>query len=311
MNKIYRIITVLILFGLWAGCNKRVNNGNDVTLPDSVRIEIPEFGTDYSLDLVSWNIEWFPKLSSTTVRDVAEIIKDLDADIYALQEIADTNAFRDLINSLGDYDGVYSGDVYSSGEYQKTAILYKKNLITLSGVTALFTNDSYSFPRPPLQAYVTAHSNQKTFDFTLIVVHLKASGGAENEARRRSACQKLKNYLDGKIAAGGDKDYIVAGDWNDVLTDPSPENVFQVFLNDTVHYRFLTRKLASDPLNNATYIGGTYRSIIDHILITSDVFPEYDNGTTEVIKVDRFFNKYVSEVSDHRPVGALFPVFSP
>jgi len=228
-----------------------------------------------------------------------------------MQEIADTNAFRELINSLNDYDGIYSDDVYSSGEYQKTAILYKKSLITLSQKASLFTDDSYSFPRPPLQAYITASSNQKTFDFTLIVVHLKASGGSENEARRRSACQKLKNYLDSKIAAGGDKDYIVAGDWNDILTDPPSENVFQVFLSDTLHYRFLTRELATDPLNNATYIGSSYRSVIDHILITSDVFPEYDAGTTEVIKVDRFFNKYVYEVSDHRPVGALFPVFSP
>ena len=310
MNKIYKIIAILILIGLGTGCNKRVNNGNDLTLPDSVRIDIPAFGTESSLELISWNIEWFPKLvDGTTVVDVAEIIKDLDADIYAMQEIADTNAFRRLINILPAYDGVYSGDVYSSGEYQKTAILYKKNLITLTGVTALFTNDSYSFPRPPLQAYITARHNQKTFDFTLIVLHLKASSGPENEARRRSACQKLKNYLDNKIAAGGDKDYLVAGDWNDVLTDPPSENVFQVFLNDTLHYRFLTRGLAADPLNNATYIGSSYLSVIDHIMISSDAFSEYDAGKTQVIKVDQFFNKYVQEVSDHRPVGALFPVF--
>ncbi|UCF65447.1 MAG: hypothetical protein JSW33_06350, partial [bacterium] len=147
-----------------------------------------------------------------------------------------------------------------------------------------------------------------SFDFTLIVLHLKALGGSENEARRRSACEKLKNYLDAEIAGATDMDYIVIGDWNDELNDPISQNVFQVFLNNPQNYTFLTKELANDPVNNATYIGG-YQSVIDHILISEDVKQEYANGQTEVLKLDLYFSAYVYEVSDHRPVGANFMIF--
>ena len=47
-----------------------------------------EFGSDSTFDVVSWNIEWFPKNNTAGV--VLDIIKELNADIYALQEIEDT-----------------------------------------------------------------------------------------------------------------------------------------------------------------------------------------------------------------------------
>jgi exonuclease III len=307
ISRIILFLLIFLLYSLFNGCNQRVNNPEETVVPDSQRINIPAFGTDSSLEVVSWNIENYPKLNEQTVFNVAEIIKDLDADIYGMQEIADTVSFQQLLGLLPNYAGTFSSDVYSSGSYQKTAVLYKKDIVQISDMKMLFTEDGYSFPRPPLQIYVTASLNQKVFDFTLITLHLKAFGGSENEARRRSACEKLKNYLDVEIANGLDKDFMVIGDWNDNLKDPLSQNVFQVFLNDSLNYTFLTSGLADDPVNNATYIGG-YQSVIDHILISQDVIPDYANGKTEVLKIDLFFSAYLNEVSDHRPVAALFRV---
>ncbi|MEJ2636255.1 MAG: hypothetical protein P8184_13315 [Calditrichia bacterium] len=301
------LIAVLLMAAF--GCNKRVTSPIDTELPDSSRINVPVFGQNASFDLVAWNVENFPKLGTTTVTDVAEIMNDLNADIYAMEEVSDTVSFRDLLAKLKDYDGTYSTDVYSFGTYQKTAVIYNKNLIRISNKKMLFPNDSYSFPRPPLQVSVSATRDSKTFDFNLIVLHLKASAGAENEARRRSAVKKLKEYLDTEIASGQEKDYIVVGDWNDILSDPAASNVFQVLLDDSLNYRFLTKPLSKYPDQNASYIGYSSGSLIDQILISADVFPEYSGGNTQVIKIDQYFNNYVSEVSDHRPVGANFPVF--
>ncbi len=297
-----------ILYLFFSGCNQRINNPEETIVPDSQRINIPPFGTDLSFEVVSWNIQNYPKLSEQTISNVAEIITDLDAEVYGMQEIEDTTSFRRLLDSIPEYGGLFSSDVYSSGNYQKTAVIYKKDIVQISDAEMLFTGDGYSFPRPPLQVYVTASHNQKTFDFTLIILHLKAFGGSENEARRRSACEKLKNYLDVEIANSVDKDFMVVGDWNDELNDPLSQNVFQVFLNDPQNYTFLTEDLANDPVNNATYIGG-YQSVIDHILISEDVKQEYAAGGTEVLKIDLFFSAYLSEVSDHRPVGSIFKVF--
>ena len=45
------------------------------------------FGTDSTFEVVSWNIEWFPKNGQTTANYVQTILTNLQADIYALQEI--------------------------------------------------------------------------------------------------------------------------------------------------------------------------------------------------------------------------------
>jgi len=57
------------------------------------------FGTDMSLDLVSWNIEWFPK-NNTTSAYVQEILTNLEADIYALQEIEDTTLLKNIVSNI-------------------------------------------------------------------------------------------------------------------------------------------------------------------------------------------------------------------
>ena len=305
-SNYFGLLLILLIFFL--GCNKRVNSPTDGTIPDSLRIDLPRFGSDITFEAISWNIQNFPRLGDQTIQDVAEIVLDLDADLFGMEEIEDTSSFRSLLAFLPEYDGIYSDDLYSGGEYQKTAVIFKKEMITISNKTMLFSEDSYSFPRPPLQVYVQAFHNQKYFNFTLIVLHLKASGGEENEARRRSACEKLKNYLDLEIINSSDQDYMVMGDWNDELSDPRVNNVFQVFLDDPLNYSFLTQSLLNDPVANATYIG-SFNSIIDHVLISEDLQHEYLNGYTQVIKVDQVFSAYTYEVSDHRPVAVKFFVF--
>lgn len=307
VHKNYIYVIGILLALLW-GCNKRINSPSEQKVADSLRIDLPRFGSDVSFEAITWNIQNFPRLGDQTILDIVEIINDVDADLFALQEIEDTVSFRRLLSLLPGYDGLYSDDVYSGGEYQKTAVIYKTDMIHISGKQMLFTDDSYSFPRPPLRVYVQAFHHEKWFDFTLIVLHLKASGGAENEARRRSACNKLKNYLDNEIAISSDKDFMVMGDWNDELNDPPADNVFQVFLDDPLNYIFLTQGLLNDPIQNATYIG-SFNSIIDQVLISKEVLDEYTNGYTQVIKIDEFFSAYTYEVSDHRPVGVKFFVF--
>jgi hypothetical protein len=310
--KIQQKIPILVIFlSIYLiffsnNCNKRTALPVENHLPDSIRVDIPKFGTDSSLDIISWNIEQFPKLKEEkekTISTVTEIIIDLDADLYGVQEITDVESFIKLINNLEDYDGTHSNDV-SSG--LMTAIIYKKDIIHISNKRMLFEDDSYAFPRPPLEVYVVAHYGDHVFDFTFIVLHLKALGGAENEYRRKLACQKLKDYLDLNRAGSGDPDYIVLGDWNDELDDPISNNVFQVFLDDTVNYQFLTKNL---PVNDCTYIGDSWCSIIDHILISIEVKPKFLGGKIEIQKIDNYLNTYVNDVSDHRPVGSLFPIF--
>ena len=44
------------------------------------------FGTDSTFEVVSWNIEWFPKNGSTTANYVETILTNLNNDVYILRD---------------------------------------------------------------------------------------------------------------------------------------------------------------------------------------------------------------------------------
>ena len=79
------------------------------------------FGSNNSLDVITWNIENFPK-NSETINYVSELINAFDdIDIIALQEISDQSAFNDLINSLNENNWV--GFRNSSSNYGELSYL--------------------------------------------------------------------------------------------------------------------------------------------------------------------------------------------
>jgi endonuclease/exonuclease/phosphatase family metal-dependent hydrolase len=262
-------------------------------------------GSDTTFDMVTWNIENFPKAGTRSVSQVRSLAAQLDVDLFAVQEIADTVAFRSLVSGLAGYAGLYSPDRYG-GSYQKTGVVYRTAMVAVTGMGQLFVSND-AFPRPPIEMFVTATGNGRVFDFRLIVLHLKAGGASEDREMRRAACRLLKGYLDVEVETGPEPDFVVAGDWNDQLDDPVEENVFQPFLDDTSRYSFLTRPLAGNA-SQSSYIGG---GLIDHILVTRDARAEYGAGQTRTLRLDDRVARYREEVSDHRPVLAGFSVFRP
>jgi predicted extracellular nuclease len=307
MMSLFKGSILLLVFALIAAaCNKQVSDAVD----DLPRINIPEFGEENTLEIVSWNIEQFPK-HGATVSDVKEIILDLDVDIYAVQEINSAFEFQNLLDSLNAVPGgdFYDGRLNEKSSFLKTGIIFKKSLVEVVDSTYLFIGDNDFAGRPPYALYLRAQKNNQMFDFTLIVLHLKAFGDPESQNRRRGAINKLEEYIKNQSQqTGNDPDYIIAGDWNDELDDPPPDNVFLPFLDEPADYRFLTESFAGSN-TEYSYIGGNFRSLIDHIMITGSIDSSYTNITPKIIKIDQFFNLYDNEVSDHRPVASKFPVF--
>jgi len=265
------------------------------------------FGEESTLEIVTWNIQEFPKEGQTTINKVEKIIRDSDIDIFAIQEITDTSSFNQLVANLSEYDGLYSEDTYN-GYYLKTGIIYKKDMIEITSYSQLFWGDWYAFTRPPLLLGIKAEKDGNLFDFNLIILHLKSGSGWKEIDRRRAAACSLKNYIDGKVAIEEEKDYIVAGDWNDEIDDTEEENSFNVFIADSINYKFLTWPLAGNQYY-ASWPHSPYYSLIDHILISKDCFDEFDNGSIETLRLDDDIINYFQIISDHRPVMAKFPVF--
>lgn len=263
------------------------------------------FGTDETLDIITWNIEWFPKEGQTTINNVKGIIKALDAEIIAIQEVDSKSSLQLLLNQLDDYDGYYLND-----DYQSLAYIYKKSNVEILSRYEIYTTQPYwkPFPRSPLVLKI----RYKNENYYIINNHLKCCGDGyldpydsyDEEARRQQACQLLDDYISEEL---GNQKVILLGDLNDEITDYSSDNVFNIFLNKEEEYLFTNMEIAEGNANNWSY--PSWPSHLDHILITNELFDRVrPNGAScEVIKLDEHFYggfyEYDNKVSDHRPVG--------
>ena len=271
------------------GCSEGDSGHDDST--------IINFGSDQTLDLITWNLEWFPKHDST-ISYVSDFILALSPDIIALQEISDQYSFDLLIESLGDGWVGYRDNT----DYQELSYIINLNQINLLAqpYTILDEYEYYFAYRPPY--VLNIEFNGKTF--FIIDIHLKCCDGSES--RRMASAQYLKNYVD---IYHDDDNIIILGDFNDELTDPPNENVFLNFLDDPGNYFFTDLHIAEGSSDNWSF--PNWPSHLDHILVTNEVL-DFDISTN-TIKLDNYmiggWNKYDNYISDHRPVGiSLLPI---
>lgn len=311
---------------------------SDIAL-DNIRITEGSTGggsDNGPLFAVTWNVEWFgnssngPSPESTQKERVKGIIQALDADVYALQEIANESLMTELVNELPEYSWVYStfvsGGSNTPGSSQKLAFIYKTSRVNRISSQALLTNlhplynggnESFvsDFPtgspsqfwasgRMPYMLTADVNIGGTTQRVYFINIHAKASGGATNQERRRYDAQKLKDYIDNNL---GNSNVILLGDYNDQMDyGNSPYNIY---FNDNAsnpgsdgeYYDALTRQLDINGVN--TFV--TSSSFLDHITITDELVDNYTSGSVtvhdEVVTSD-----FTSRTSDHIPVSAKF-----
>ncbi len=288
---IKNIVMISIIYFIYACANpiekeKNSSDGNNSLLPN---LDLQD-----GIEVVTWNIENFPKLGQRTIDSVASIITSLNADIYCLQEISNMAMFTDLAEILDEYSYVAS----DATEYLNLVVLYKKNQFIVRNQSSLFTDNMYEFAyRPPLRIEMT-FLGQNAIDFTLINMHLKCCDNGFN--RRVASSDILYDYLNSSIQAGI-LNHIVVGDWNDDISDPHSENSFNIFLDDTENYKYVTYENALSGTNiHDSY--PSYPSFIDHIMISKDLFDESGDGDVQTLRLGDYISGYDEIISDHRPV---------
>ncbi len=261
------------------------------------------FGTDTTLDVISWNIEWFPKNGAQTLNEVAEIIEALDVDLIAMQELdveSELEALKLLLNGWEIY--------YNASEYLTLAYLYRPESFENINIHTILSSYSRELPRRPLVFDAEYRGNR----VVVINNHWKCCGDGyldsndewDEETRRRDASILIDQYIQDYYP---NEKVIVLGDFNDNLIDATQHNVFQNFLNSPSEYHFVDYAIASGSSSDWSY--PSWPSHLDHILITNELFEAFEapGGSVACLAIDDYYpggwNYYDSYVSDHRPVG--------
>ncbi|MBN2461309.1 MAG: endonuclease/exonuclease/phosphatase family protein [Candidatus Cloacimonetes bacterium] len=256
------------------------------------------FGSDQTLEIVTWNLENFPKNDEITLNYVTQAIMAIDADIYALQEIESNSAFNQLKTALDAWEG-YRANSASYGI--NLAYLYKTAVIDIMEIYEIYEEDSYAFPRSPLVMECLINNRP----LVIINNHLKAQEqGNDDENRRRLASQKLEEYIDSYFPS---VEVIMLGDLNDEISEPEEDNVFWNFIEEPEYYLFTDMEIALGDPSFWSYPG--WPSHIDHILITNELFGDFSqpSSTVTTLRLDLYLEfgwaEYDDNISDHRPVG--------
>ena len=136
----YNKLKIIFLLFLLSSCaDDNINNSNIDELSEDEFI----FGDSNNLNIVTWNIEHFPK-THNTVTYLTDLMKSINVDIFALQEIESLDSLNALKNNLGDNWVAYRapGDSY----YGNLAYLINTTSITPIGVyNVLDSNDELLF----------------------------------------------------------------------------------------------------------------------------------------------------------------------
>lgn len=274
-----------------------------------VAAQIPKIGSDTTLDIGTWNIEWFgdslngPSNEVTQLKNVTDVIQGMNLDLLGVCEISNAGYWAKLQTNLPNYGAVLTN--YS--QTQKTGLLYRKSMFRLLYSKSILLAFDYEFAsgRFPLEVALETQWGSKKDTMYVWVMHLKANTGSTSEKltsynRRAKAAEELKNYLDPKKRWKG----VVLGDWNDDLDASIVSGKASPFLdwrNDT-NYVFPSYRLSLNKQKSTA----SYSEMIDHICVTSSMKSNWLLNLSGVMVGDAYVPSYRFNTSDHYPVWAKF-----
>ena len=292
LNNIWKILFLIFLFSC---ANDSISAADDQSSVNQ-----------NNLDIITWNIEHYPKHSNTNLylEDIINSIEGLD--IIALQEIESSNHLSMLANNLGPE---WVDFRHENSDWGELSYLINSETVSYQEPYTILNEYQYYFAYRPPYVLEFDYNNQQ---FILINVHYKCCGdgtldeqdSGDEEFRRLQATYYLDNYISDNFP---NSNVIIVGDFNDSLDDDEQNNVFNLFFNSSEYFfTDLSMALENNPWLYWSF--PNWPSHLDHILITSELFDEYEKSTSTctTLVFDNLFNNgwlgYDIYISDHRPV---------
>lgn len=282
-----------------------------------------------TLKVVNWNMEWFghlqfgPTNEALQQANALKVLRNVDADIYALCEVVDTARLRALVDSLPGYRFTISdfgsrADSSTSSQYdsaQKLAFIYKDDVVKQvrtygvlrrgASAEAYYNWSSGRFPYL-MEADVTLNNDTARIHF--IVIHAKANTGNDAEKveswhRRKNGNKEMKDTLDAHFPY---RNILVLGDFNDdfdrtITSELAPDTTTSYidFKLDTTDYTPFTYSLSLVKQRSTA----SFPDMIDHAMGSNEMAYAYVQQSAKVLRsVESLVPSYSTATSDHFPV---------
>ncbi|MFM9837590.1 MAG: choice-of-anchor I family protein [Cyclobacteriaceae bacterium] len=312
-------------------------------------------GADKSqtLDIVTYNLEFFgtdvkntsgvefgPIDDALQVSNVTTVMQTIAADIFAVQEVADDNAFNQLLTNLPGYNGIlsnrwsYSFNAPSPNfPPQKIGFIYNSSTVQVVSSRVMFEklyddvrggNPSLlpGYPTTPDNGIPTTPDNfwssgrlpfMVTFDVTIngfkkriraVVIHAKSGSAQADYDRRKYDVQVLRDSL---VTNYANDNIILVGDYNDdvdvsIASPTNPESTYKSFVDDVTNFNTLTYTISQA----GAFSFPNLNSFLDHFVTSNELANPYVTNSILVEDPRAYIASYTTTTSDHLPVSARF-----
>ena len=227
---------------------------------------------------------------------VSNVLNTLDVDVMAVEEISTPAAFNALVAEMPNFTGLLSPDAGAQFDARSAGFIYRTADFTFVKSEALFPNDNFAFPRPPLMIRLKPVAIGRP-DVVAIAVHLKAFGDDKSQQRREAANTELEAYVSDLKAKEPSLHIVVLGDFNQPLIEATERAVFNPWFEKNCKYNVRTDALVKK--GDYSYYSNRL-SLIDHMITTSDFLLE----EPVIVKLQKVVPNFLSLASDHLPVVA-------
>ncbi len=279
------------------------------------------FGATTTVSVGTFNIAWMGDgindrivRSEADIERIAEVIRDANADVLALQEIENEQALKRVLGLLPEYRFVMPGITAANSSKQRLAVLFKPSMT----VTALgeYTPLAIDAARHRAGFVVRCSVRCSTWftrdslQWVMMVVHLKSTSNADStlalkdssRSIRRLQAQRTAWWLDS--VQRHEPNVVVLGDMNDApLGNGKRASTLDALtaLTTTGSATFLTEGMTS--------CKHTLWQSIDHILVSAAMRALYVPYSATMIAFPHQYNHdQADRVSDHCPVVCRFYV---
>ncbi len=317
--------TVSFVSGSWS--DAKVNlSGSSIPPPPPP----PSLDT---LKVVNWNIEWFggangPLDDNLQEQNVRTLMQNMNADVYALEEVVSISRLQNVINQMPGYSMVVSdfcsnGTTASScGGQQKLAFVYRNsrvNFIRAYGVlrsggsaNAYYNWSSGRFPYL-MEADVTMNNTTQRIQFVNVHAKANTSDFVISYNRRKAGADELRDSLNVQYA---NSNIILLGDYNDdldktITTQVAPDTTTSwiSFKQDNINFNPVTLPLSLARVPSTA----SYPDFIDHVSVSNEMNQYYVSGSARSLKsqVEQWVVNYSTTTSDHYPIETRFVLTAP
>lgn len=240
-----------------------------------------------------------PQKPRDELERLAETIRDVDADVVALQEVESRGYLQRFLDVFLDDMGYRHVVLVEGNDLRGIDV----GLISRIPVGRVVSHAHLRFD-PEIQQGETDHFQRDVLcvellprgqeSFHVWVVHLKSQGGSANaEPIRQAEARQLRKLIEAQCAEDPGARFVVCGDFNDEFTSPTLQTIVG---NGTPR---LVAPFESIPeQDRVTYNQEPYRSMIDFLLFSPAMAERYVAGSMQIRP-----GAVATTGSDHNPVS--------